>query len=89
MSHCPHCGEDLDPEQSELAPPEPAIAVYATDVDPQNPEYTMVPCDTKAGRIGIWIRLSDVTGADDELDQGEKGARDGETFVNTIHLPIA
>ena len=58
------------------------FAIYFTDVDPQNPEYTKLP-------HGLWIRVADVTFADDELAAGQDGARDGEAFINTVHTPIA
>lgn len=67
----------------------PTVAIYATDVDPKNNDYTMVPFDAKDGLRPIWVRLADVSGADDEVNAGEDGRRDGEAFINTVGLPIA
>lgn len=61
------------------------LALHATDKDPQSADYTPVPSPFGT----LWVRLTDVTDAADELDAAEADTRDGEAFIDTIHLPIA
>jgi hypothetical protein len=61
------------------------LAIYAAETKPENGVgYTEVPY---AGG-SLWVRLFDVTEAENELDAAQEDELFGEAFIDTIHLPI-